>query len=199
MLYQKISKELEAYRQFKKNFKFEMKEILTKNTSSLEKSDIKKTDTQSKDKDKVAEEIRKLSEASVSAGDQIHLILNDITGSTNKASNAVKETNSFVITQNDLLRQTTNVFETINGCIDEMVLQLNYIASSLNNMASNKQVVSDSISNIAAVSAEIAASAANLRESIQSQLDTVEQFAINANDLQEKTTVLQDNVNHFVL
>ncbi len=147
----------------------------------------------------VAEEIRKLSEASVSAGDQIHLILNDITGSTNKASNAVKETNSFVITQNDLLRQTTNVFETINGCIDEMVLQLNYIASSLNNMASNKQVVSDSISNIAAVSAEIAASAANLRESIQSQLDTVEQFAINANDLQEKTTVLQDNVNHFVL
>ena len=147
----------------------------------------------------VAEEIRKLADDSMKAGNQIYDILDQIRATTGKASASAQKTNGFLEDQTTVLTDTTEVFGDITGCVDEMVSVLNDIISNINEMIQSKETIASSITNIAAVSEEVAVSTRTVTDSIAEQLETVEQLAAQASKLNDKAKSLSDSMLRFTV
>ncbi len=147
----------------------------------------------------VAEEIRKLADDSMKAGNQIYEILDQIRATTGKASSSAQKTNGFLEDQATVLTDTTQVFGDISGCVDEMVAVLNDIITDINDMIHSKESIASSITNIAAVSEEVAVSTRTVSDSISDQLQTVEELAAQASKLNDKARNLSDSMKRFII
>lgn len=147
----------------------------------------------------VAEEIRKLADQSMRAGDQIYSILDKVNSSTKSAFASAEKTNVFLANQGEVLSETTQVFGDISKCVDEMVAGLNDIMLNIKGMIMDKDVVASSISNIAAVSAEVAVSTRNVTDSISEELDIVVELANQAKILNEKAKSLNESMKHIIV
>ncbi len=147
----------------------------------------------------VAEEIRKLADGSMKAGNQIYDILDQIRVITGKAAASAQKTNGFLEDQTIVLTDTTQVFGDISRCVDDMVAILNDIISNINDMIQSKDTIATSITNIAAVSEEVAVSTRTVTDNIGEQLQTVEQLAEQASKLNDKAKALSDSMRRFVV
>lgn len=147
----------------------------------------------------VAEEIRKLADDSMKAGNQIYKILDQIRVTTGKASVSAQKTNGFLEDQATVLTDTTEVFGSISQCVDEMVAVLSDIVSNINEMIQSKETIASSITNIAAVSQEVAVSTRTVSDDISEQLKTVEKLAAEAGKLNDKAKSLSDSMKRFTV
>ncbi len=147
----------------------------------------------------VAEEIRKLADDSMKAGNQIYDILDQIRATTGKASASAQKTNGFLENQAAVLTDTTEVFGDISKCVDEMVAVLSDIVTDINDMIQSKETIASSITNIAAVSQEVAVSTRTVSDNISDQLQTVEQLAEQASKLNDKAKDLSESMKRFTM
>ncbi len=147
----------------------------------------------------VAEEIRKLADQSVQAASQIDTLLGDIRRASEKATNSANKTTVFINEQGSALDDTTEVFATITECVDDMVEGLNRISDNMAAMLQEKELIAESITNIAAVSEETASVTRSVTESITSQLDTAMSLAGEATALNDKVASLSDSMKHIMV
>lgn len=147
----------------------------------------------------VAEEIHKLANESIAAGEQINRIIKDIDESTYNAVTSAKQTNKLVADQSRVLRETNTVFNEINECVDEMARQLELIIKQLSEMENDKDAVSNSISNIVAVAGRVSESTRDLGVSIEDQVRVIESLAEKTAGLSKKASELNQNMENFIL
>lgn len=147
----------------------------------------------------VAQEIRKLADASLKAGDQIYGIIDEINTSVKTATDSAKETNELIAAQYDAICQTTDVFESINLCVNEMIKQLNFITEHLEDMEESKDTVNTSIQNIVATAARVSEATNSVSEEIKEQLETIKELARHSGGLNDKAAGLTAEMDRFKL
>ncbi|MCR4722131.1 MAG: hypothetical protein K5655_10430 [Lachnospiraceae bacterium] len=147
----------------------------------------------------VAEEIHKLADESIKAGEQINQIIGEINESTQNAVNSAKMTNKLVADQSRILLETNSVFGQINDCIDEMANQLELIMRQLHEMTGDKDAVSSSIANIVAVAGRVAEATKGLGTQVEDQVRMMEILAEKTAGLSTQATELNQNMENFIL
>ncbi|MCR5432312.1 MAG: methyl-accepting chemotaxis protein [Lachnospiraceae bacterium] len=147
----------------------------------------------------VAEEIHKLADESIKAGEQINQIISEINESTQNAVTSAKMTNKLVSDQSRILLETNSVFGQINDCIDEMANQLESIMKQLHEMTGDKDAVSSSIENIVAVAAHVAQATKDLGTQVEDQVRMMEILADKTAGLSTQAAELNQNMESFIL
>ena len=123
----------------------------------------------------------------------------DIRIASEKATSSANRTTSYISEQGEALENTTEVFADITSCVEDMVDGLNLISDNMAAMLKEKELIVNSITNIAAVSEETAAVTRSVTDSISSQLDTAVSLAAEADTLNNKVTSLSDSMSHVVV
>ena len=147
----------------------------------------------------VAEEIHKLADESIKAGEQINQIISEINDSTQNAVSSAKMTNKLVADQSRILRETNSVFGQINDCIDEMANQLDLIMKQLHEMTVDKDAVSSSITNIVAVAGRVSQATKDLGTQVEDQVRMMEILAEKTAGLSTQASELNQNRETFIL
>ena len=147
----------------------------------------------------VAEEIHKLADESIKAGEQINRIISEINESTQNAVSSAKMTNKLVSDQSRILLETNSVFGQINDCIDEMANQLELIMKQLHEMTVDKDAVSSSITNIVAVAGRVSQATKDLGSQVEDQVRMMEILAEKTAGLSTQASELNQNMENFIL
>lgn len=145
----------------------------------------------------VAEEIRKLADESMKAGKSIKYIVNNMTETTKKTTEAAGETELMIFEQATSLDKTIRVFEEINGCVENLVGHLDHIVDSMKEISIDKEQVRESIQNISLISEQSAAATEEVTASLDNQVKIVSDLAKNIEMLRKDADVLDKSIRRF--
>jgi methyl-accepting chemotaxis protein len=124
----------------------------------------------------VADEIRKLSEKSVSAADEIEEIINRITKKTHITVSTVKQAETITRTTESRLMNVIQLFHNINLHVDDLAEKLSRIAKGINDIDSSKNDTLAAIESISSVAEETSAASEEVEATAQQQLEAVTQL-----------------------
>jgi methyl-accepting chemotaxis protein len=147
----------------------------------------------------VAEEIRNLSDQIKRQISDIKNIVENIQDSTKKLTVTAKEAGSVMELQNAAVKDTTDSYSMINNKVDNLMVRLQNIMSSVNNVEDARVSTLEAIENISAVLQEIAASTDNVSQTAGNQLDSVEKLHESSNKLSEKSEKLHQETQRFIV
>lgn len=145
----------------------------------------------------VAEEIRKLADQSLKAASRIQNTVVGLEKITEDTVSAVKEAGAMVVSQTQALARTVTVFNNINNHVNELVTNLNTIATGMKNIDDSKNDTLLSIESISAVSEQSAASAEEMNATATNQLDSVVRLQQAASELALDAKKLEDAIKQF--
>lgn len=145
----------------------------------------------------VADEIRKLADQSMQAGNQIKDIVENIRMTTNQTTDSAKRTEEFIYKQAGSLEETITVFGQINGCVEELVSGLQRMADNMKTIGEEKDEVQDSIRNISAVSEEAAAATEQVTVTVGNQVDSIAYLSQRAEQLATQVHALEEAMSQF--
>lgn len=145
----------------------------------------------------VVEEIKKLANASLNAANEIQKIVDKIKIQTlNTVSNA-KEAQNIVGMQADMVNQTISVFNTMNGVVEQLLIDLKQVGEQVEETNSQREGTLEAIESISAVAAQTAASSNAVTNTISTQLEYVEKLKDASIEMEGKTTELDEAVHKF--
>ncbi|MDF2543684.1 MAG: methyl-accepting chemotaxis sensory transducer [Herbinix sp.] len=146
----------------------------------------------------VAEEIRKLAEQSIKASNEIGKIIQKIENQTQKTVVTARNAESIVLSQEEALRSTINVFTDINHHVENLTDNLNQIAGGIEGIEHAKDDTLNSIESISATAQEAAAAANELSVTAEQQLsevnklnDVVQQLSSDAINMEEAVSIFK--------
>lgn len=145
----------------------------------------------------VADEIRKLADQSMQAGNQVKDIVENIRMTTNQTTDSAKKTEEFIYKQAGSLEETIEVFGSINNCVGELVSGLQKMAANMKNIGKEKDEVQDSIRNISAVSEEAAAATEQVTVTVGNQVDSIAYLSQKAEQLATQVHALEEAMSQF--
>ena len=145
----------------------------------------------------VADEIRKLADQSMQAGNQIKGIVGDIRTTTQQTTDSAQKTEEYIYKQADSLEETITVFASINTCVDELVTGLQEMAASMKGIGEEKDGVEDSIRNISAVSEEAAAATEEVTATLSEQVNSISRLTEKAEQLMTRVHALEEAMSQF--
>lgn len=147
----------------------------------------------------VAEEIRKLADQSLSAGNEIKSIIDKTAAMTAEATTSAQKAEGIVNVQKTSLEETNAIFGQMEACIRELLEGLESILKGMQSMSESKDNMVKSITNISAFSEEVAASTQAVTGNIQNQKEVIGQLAERAESLQEKAQEMSVLMKQFRL
>ena len=145
----------------------------------------------------VATEIRKLSEQSAHAAKNIYMIINEITNQTDRTVETAKDAEEIVIIQKESLKRTTDLFDEINKKVIGLVSHVNEIMLDVQNIEQGKNVTLSAIENITSVQVETTAAATEVNDTIEKQLQLVEELKHAVTELTTQASQLDDQIKQF--
>ena len=145
----------------------------------------------------VADEIRKLADQSMQAGNQIKGIVANIRKTTQQTTDSAQKTEEYIYKQADSLEETITVFGYINNCVDELVAGLQQMAESMKEIGEEKNGVEDSIRNISAVSEEAAAATEEVTATLSEQVNSISRLTEKAEQLAARVRALEQATSQF--
>lgn len=147
----------------------------------------------------VAEEIRKLADASMSAGNRIKKIVDNIQSTTKKTTESARTAENNVVSQTSSLKDTVEVFGEINDYVKDLVTGLKGVALSMQDVSQRGEEVLDSVRNISAVSEQAAASTQEVTATINVQVDSVMSLSEDAAKLSMQAAELEKSISKFIV
>ena len=145
----------------------------------------------------VAEEIRKLSEQSQHAANEIAKIIEDITAQTKETVGNAKKAEDIVGSQELSLKRTVTAFSDIGDRVKELSQDLSAILYGIRDIEEVKAGTLKAIENITATSQQTAAATNQLLSTAQSQMDSVDALNHVANELQGTVGDLEKTVSSY--
>lgn len=145
----------------------------------------------------VAEEIRKLSNQSKDAVDEIRKVVDEIKEASNVTVTTVKEANDIVCNQYKALSQSIKVYQEIDLNVGQLVQNMEKIAASVKHIDHMKEDTLKAIDNIAGVAAETTAATEEVSATIASQVDAVTEMNQKARGLIEQAEALTVEIQQF--
>ena len=147
----------------------------------------------------VAEEIRKLADQSMQAGNQIKGIVDNIQNTTTVTTQSAKDAEVLMHNQVENIESTVAVFGEIKTAVDVLVEGLSNVVRQVETMMRDTDRILASIENISAVSEEAAASTEEVTATVTSQLDEVRRFAEEIDTLSKQAGELENSMQKFIL
>jgi methyl-accepting chemotaxis protein len=145
----------------------------------------------------VADEIRKLADQSLKSSNEIGKIINKIEEQTKKTVNTAKLAQNIVLSQEDALNSTVNVFTDINKHFEELTDNLNQIAYGVEGIEHAKDDTLGSIESISATAQQTAAAAEQLGVTAEKQLEEVNKLNNVVQQLSSDAVNLEETVRVF--
>lgn len=106
----------------------------------------------------VAEEIRKLSEETQEASNNITAIIGELNTGTQRANDSIEHAVSSVSRQNELINDTKGKFDEVEKEVLELISNINQMNDIMRETVESSGVISDNISQLSASSEEVASS-----------------------------------------
>lgn len=147
----------------------------------------------------VAEEIRKLADQSKESSKQIQEIILRITEATDRTSQSAAETERRIHEQVEQFRQTVAIFTAIKDCAVALIDELHLTVENMKQVDLDKEEVSDSIRNIAAVSEQAAASIQEVTATLNNQTQMMEYLSDEAEELTAQMNILNASMEKFII
>lgn len=106
----------------------------------------------------VAEEIRKLSEETQAASNNITSIIQELNADTRRANESIETAVGSVSMQNELIKNTKGKFEEVEHEVSALIENINQMNTVMHETMESTGVISDNISHLSATSQEVASS-----------------------------------------
>ncbi len=147
----------------------------------------------------VAQEIQKLADECIKSSDQIARIIDEIEANTIDAANVAKQAEDIVESQQQAVELTTESFEQIGVQVRELLGALNVINENVASMEEERTTTLSSITAISAISAQSAAGSANVYDTANRQLASIEELDRAANVLEKRAHELSELLEGFTV
>jgi methyl-accepting chemotaxis protein len=147
----------------------------------------------------VAGEVRKLAEESKSAADRIGRIIKNVNSRTRDSVNTAKSIIDTLENQTVYVDSTLNVFRDIKDSIETAVQKINELNAAISNVDNGKNLIINSVEQIAAISQETAASTEEVSSSAEQQAASVQEMNSLAGELNNTTLKLKELVDKFII
>jgi methyl-accepting chemotaxis protein len=147
----------------------------------------------------VADEIRKLSEETTKATDNIKDLMQNIQQNSGKAVNTMDEVKDIVKEQNGSIEETDEIFQATINAMKNLIEKINQVAEHAENMNKGKEQIIDAIANISAVTEETSASTEEVSASTEEQLASVEEISSHAQNLSSIAVALKEDIDKFLI
>lgn len=147
----------------------------------------------------VAEEIRKLADQSMTAGNEIKGIVDNIQTTMNRTGDSAVEAEKNIMSQTEALGDTVSSFQEIQLFVQQLVGDLKDIVGSMESVGVQTEEILDSIRSISAVSDETAAATEEVTATISSQMEATHALGREAETLREKVAELETAMGRFII
>lgn len=145
----------------------------------------------------VANEIRKLAEESQSASQQIKKIIDNVNSGIKSSLAISTQAQKSFNEEVEQVSVTVQSFESIKHSFDNIIHALKETENAMKKIDSGKQILNDSINNIAAISQKNSAATEEVTASIQNQLNSNSDMHAVAISLSDNAAKLKDLINKF--
>ena len=145
----------------------------------------------------VAEQIRDLADSSAAASNEISNKIHIINDRTRESVDAANNASSMVLSQQQLVDDVTNVFDSIKAKMRELLEALDKISDSASDADLQRKETVDAVDNISSIIEETAASSSlvmNMTDSLKSSVDRLGQ---TADSLDENMSGLKKEISAF--
>lgn len=147
----------------------------------------------------VADEIRKLAEQSAKSADDVKRIVHNIQDDGSKSFESMVKLKEIGNEQEVAVDKVISSFETIKDAYEKISQNIDAIGNSVSEVNEDKEKIVSSIENISAVSEETAAASEEVSASMDQQTFAVEEVAKSAQELNEISHNLSDEIKRFKL
>ncbi|MBU8906488.1 methyl-accepting chemotaxis protein [Desertibacillus haloalkaliphilus] len=145
----------------------------------------------------VAAEIRKLSEQTTEATNQVRETIQMIQSESDKTSTEMYRTKDIASEQNQAVTDTEAAFNSIAETINEIIKSVDKVATKTSAMAENKDAVGKAIDTIAEIAEETAASTEQVSVSSSEQVKAIESVSQSTEALTLSSNRLEQQVKEF--
>ncbi len=143
----------------------------------------------------VADEIRKLSDETKGATEQITAIIEKLTSTVFEASGNMEKSAQFVEEQNDMIDTTKVTFDTVTEKTDFLYRTIENLTGEISEILEANGHITDSITNLSATSEELAASSDNCESMCNDSMDALIDMNKILNEIFEISEDLKKLVN----
>ncbi len=145
----------------------------------------------------VADEIRSLANKSMSASDEIRKMIEQIMKQTEDTVSTANEAESVVQLQNDIVKNTIEVFQNMNQGMERLVNNLSVIGKDMQNMEGAREDTLSAVENISAISEETLATSGVIDKTVHEQSKLVLTLENAANTLGDNAQDLKEAIKNF--
>lgn len=142
----------------------------------------------------VADEIRKLSEQTKEASENITDIIQKLNEDTRKANESINESVLSVNKQNELIDETEKTFVEVGNTVDELMSSIHVAEKSINKILDSTTVISDNISHLSATGEEVAAASTEGMKVSDSTVESMKNCKAILNNIYELANELKASV-----
>ena len=147
----------------------------------------------------VASQIQKLAKQSDNSARQIDDIIHVLLEDSQKAVETMDEVKTIMQQQSDNVAKTGTVFAQVRDGIGDSIQGMDEIADRTTHLDEARSSVIDVVQSLTAIAQQNAASTQETSASVIEVGNTMQEISMNAKQLKEIATVLEDNMNSFKL
>lgn len=147
----------------------------------------------------VADEVRKLAEQSVQAGEQIRAIIQEIQKEINVSIECMREGTAAVLEGTELTRKSGESFGQISQAVSEVFARLQEVSAAIGQLNQETETMVTSIESVKTLSHDFAGSAQEVAAAAEEQNASIEEVAASAQTLAKMAEELQESVQTFKL
>lgn len=147
----------------------------------------------------VASEIRKLADQTVQAATQIENIIKNVNEKTRETVETAVTAKKIVVSQEEALHSTVDVFGNINHHVEELALALSNISAEVSEIEQTKMVVLDAMNSISSATEQSAAVSKEINITADKQMEIVKQNSLSIEELEEAIKHLNEAIAIFSL
>ncbi len=145
----------------------------------------------------VAAEIRKLSEGTAAATNDIKELIKNIQEKANNAVSAMEEIKIISGEQNESIENTSNIFKKTSKALKILVDKMNQVKNYAEDMEESKDEIINAIANISAITEETSSSTEEISASTEEQLASIERIAEHAQTSKDLADNLKNEIDKF--
>ncbi len=145
----------------------------------------------------VAEEIRKLADQSLKAGDRVRNIVTDIKNITAKTEGSAKKTELFLKEQTIALTETITMFGTISSQVNKLVEAIRIMQKDMSAMVIKKEDIVAVMQSISGIAEEIVRSVDGVSEVVNGKMQQIDMLVNNAESLNKEAEELSHSMERF--
>ncbi len=147
----------------------------------------------------IANEIRSLADQSKRSVNEIKTIIGNIQGDAKDTMEIVRKAEGVLQLQENAVTETTCSYSSINHNVEELVVNLNYITDTIENIEESRVSTLGAVESISAVLEEIAASSNTVNQASKEQLASVDSLGGSSEVLSENAGKLLHAVDKFTV